>query len=70
MQLVFLMQNGQTPLTGALVVGDLEVVRLLVEMGADVNRADKVRRRGLEGEVNVRSKLMSTFVFIHFTYAQ
>ncbi len=49
MQLVFLMQGGSTPLAVALQMGHLDVIRLLVEMGADpaeFNKAGRVRRTG------------------------
>ncbi len=50
MQFVFLMQDGYTPLMAAASGGSLEVVRLLVEKGAEVNTADDVRRRGEGGQ--------------------
>ncbi len=50
LQVVFMIQDGRTPLMAALFSKNFEMVRLLVEMGADVNRADKVRRTG-EGNV-------------------
>ncbi len=48
MNIVFVvsMQDGRTPLWAAASQGHLEVVQLLVEEGAEVDRADNLRRRG------------------------
>ncbi len=43
MQVVFSMQDVVTPLWAAASNGHLEVVRLLVDMEADLNRTDYVR---------------------------
>ncbi len=49
MQVVFWMQDGKTPLWFAASRGHLEFVRLLVEKGANLNRAANVRRTGGRG---------------------
>ncbi len=51
MQVVLSMQSKRTPLYIAIEEGHLEVVRLLVEKGADVNKDTYVSRRvGRRGE--------------------
>jgi hypothetical protein len=45
LQFVSSMQEGSTPLWFAALHGHFEVVRLLVEKGAEVDRANNVRRR-------------------------
>ncbi len=43
---MFLLQDGDTPLWAAARECRLEVVRLLVEKGAEVDRTNNVRRKG------------------------
>ncbi len=62
------MQCGQTPLFMAASKGHLEVVRLLVEQGAEVDRADDVRRWGGGSYGNVGNKL--TFLLVFINHAQ
>ncbi len=59
------MQNGETPLSAAAYRGRLEVARLLLEKGADVDRADNVRRRGARGEVDVSREDVYVYLCIY-----
>ncbi len=61
------MQYGKTPLFKAASEGHLEVVRLLVEKGAEVNRADRVRRRGGARAmfINVSQSPIHCYDYIH-----
>ncbi len=46
LEVVSLMQDGWTPFLEAASRGHLEVVRLLMEKGAEIHRAANVRRTG------------------------
>ena len=40
--MIFVLQDGVSPLMGASIAGHLDVVKTLIEAGANVNQADKV----------------------------
>jgi hypothetical protein len=69
MQVMCLMQDGQTALWVAASEGHIEVVRLLVETGAEIDRADDVRRRGAGGEVDVSREEMYVYLCINQFFA-